>query len=485
MFLEMHTLFRLLPATLFPGLALIAALALGGCASSAGIHHDQAMHKPQTPVQPAAFAAWPQRDWWKAYQDDELDRLITAALQDNPNIVLAAKRMQKAQAYVGTARSASQPQVNGSASVIRQRLSENAFYPPPYGGSYQTLADAALNASYDLDFWGKNDSALQAALSQVAAEKAQQSAARLMVSTAVARTYFQLAAQLEQQKLAQLTLAQREQELKLIRDRIATGLDTKVELNQGQSAIAAARVELETAAEAIALTRNALAALTAQEPAAIQSVTPLLPAATIQALPQDVPVDFIGRRPDLAAARARVDAATADIAVAKAEFYPNISLSAFIGLSSFGLSKFLQLGSTVVGAGPALHLPIFDGGRLRANLQSKNADLDIAIASYNQALLEAFHDVADQITSLSSINKEFSDQQSALEAAESAYHLAKVRYQAGLSNYLSVLSAEDSVVRERSRTLNLRARRLDTDIALIKSLGGGFTAPGTQNLSQR
>lgn len=473
-------------ATLFSGLALIAVSGLGGCASSAGIRHDQTMHQPQTPVQQAAFDAWPQQDWWQAYKDGQLDRLITTALRDNPDIIIAAKRMQKAQAYAGTARSAAAPQVNGSASVIRQRLSENAFYPPPYGGSYQTLADAALNASYDLDFWGKNSSALKAALSQVDAERAQQAAARLMLSTAVARTYFQLAAQLEQQKLAQLALEQRQQELKLIKDRIATGLDSKVELNQGQGAIAAARVELEAAAESIALTRNALAALTAQEPALIQNIAPLLPDTAIQALPQDVPVDFIGRRPDLAAARARVEAASSDIAVAKAEFYPDISLSAFIGLSSFGLSRFLQLGSAVVGAGPALHLPIFDGGRLRANLQSKNADLDIAIASYNQALLEAFHDVADQITSLSTIHKQFADQQSALEAAESAYHLAKVRYRAGLANYLGVLSAEDSVLRERSRALQLRARRLDTDIALIKSLGGGFTAPGRkQDLSQK
>lgn len=455
-------------------------LSVGGCASSAGIKHDQAMRDPAALGARAAFNAWPAADWWKQLDDEKLDHLIALALRENPGMIQAAKQIEKAVAYTSSARSALAPQVTGALSISRQRLSENAFYPPPYGGSHQTLADASLNANWDLDFWGRNRSALDAALSQKRAADAEQAATRLMISVAVARTYYQLAHQLDYKVLAEQALQQREQELDLVKARLRTGLDSEVELQQAESALASAQVDLQAAQEAADLTRNALAALTAQPVQSLQSLDAELSARSPQAIPDDIPVDLLGRRPDLAAARARVDAAGANIREARAEFYPNVSLSAFIGLSSFGLSKFLELGSGTTGIGPALHLPVFDAGRLRANLRVKNADYDLAVTSYNQALLEALHDVADQMTSLKTVQRQTRDQQIALQAAERAYQLAQARYKAGLSNYLSVLSAEDGWLRERGRDLDLRARGLDLNLALIKSLGGGYAAPETK-----
>ena len=466
-------------ACLLIGCMLGVAGAVAGCASSAGIAHDQTMRDPATLGARAEFNAWPAADWWKQLNDARLDHLIEQALRENPGISQAAKQIEKAAAYADSARSALAPQVTGALSVSRQRLSENAFYPPPYGGSHQTLADASLNANWDLDFWGRNRSALDAALSQTHAAEAEQAATRLMISVAVARTYYQLAHQLDYKRLAAQALQQREQELDLVEARLRTGLDTEVELQQAESALASARVDLQAAQEAADLTRNALAALTAQPAQSLRNLDAELSTQSPQALPDDIPVDLLGRRPDLAAARARVDAAGADIRQARAEFYPNVSLSAFIGLSSFGLSKFLDLGSGTTGIGPALHLPVFDAGRLRANLRAKNADYDLAVTSYNQTLLEALHDIADQITSLKAVQRQAQDQQMALQAAEHAYQLAQVRYKAGLSNYLSVLSAEDGWLRERGRDLDLRARRLDLNLALIKSLGGGYAAPET------
>lgn len=458
----------------------IMVISLAGCISPAGIHHDEALRSPSDFGAKEGFAAWPGDDWWKRLGDPKLDQLIEQALSENPSIVQAAKRLEKASAYANASGAALRPQVSGSADVSRQRLSENAFYPPPFGGSWQNIAEGSLNASWDLDFWGRNRSALNAALSQVAAANAEQAAARLLVSTAVAHSYNQLARQMQQEDLAAKALKQREQELNLVKERVESGLDTNVELHQGESNAAAARVELEAAKEAVALTRNMLAALTVQDVQALRDLRPQSNAIDIQDVPADIPVDLIGRRSDLAAARARVEAATADIASAKAEFYPNVSLSAFVGLSSFGLSHFLALGSTVAGVGPAVHLPIFDAGRLRANLQSKNADLDIAIASYNQVLLDAIHDVADQVTSLQSVRRQVGEQQAALAAAESAYQLATLRYEAGVSNYLSVLATADAVLRERARAVDLRARQADLNIALVKSLGGGFDLDRSQ-----
>ena len=463
-------------ACLLIGFALSAA----GCASSAGITHDQAMREPAALGANTEFNAWPATDWWKQLNDEELNHLIEQALRENPGIAQAAKQIEKAAAYADSARSTLSPQVTGALSVSRQRLSENAFYPPPYGGSHQTLADASLNANWDLDFWGKNRSALDAALSRQRAADAEQAATRLMISVAVARTYYQLAHQLDYKTLAEQALQQREQELDLVEARLRTGLDSEVEQQQAQSALASAKVDLQAAQEAADLTRNALAALTAQPVQSLRSLNAELSARSPQAVPDDIPVDLLGRRPDLAAAKARIEAAGADIREAHAEFYPNVSLSAFIGLSSFGLSKFLELGSGTTGIGPALHLPVFDAGRLRANLRVKNADYDLAVTSYNQALLEALHDIADQITSLKTVQRQTQDQQIALQAAEHAYQLAQARYKAGLSNYLSVLSAEDGWLRVRGRDLDLRARGLDLNLALVKSLGGGYAAPETK-----
>jgi outer membrane protein TolC len=164
---------------------------------------------------------------------------------------------------------------------------------------------------------------------------------------------------------------------------------------------------------------------------------------------------------------------------AKASFYPNINLSAFVGLASIGLNNLVKASSEQYGIGPALTLPIFDGGRLRANLRGKNADLDAAIESYNGAVIDAVHDVADQLSSLSSVDRQQAEQSRAQAAAESAYDLATQRYKAGLGTYLTVLNAEAVVLNQRRQAADLKARALDAQIALIRALGGGYAGDTT------
>lgn len=457
---------------LLQAVVITSCLLLGACVPS--MQRDQQVLPAARLGASAQFDAWPAQDWWLAFQDPQLTRLITLALHDNPDIIQAAKRTEQASAYAGLARANTTPQLTGSASVSRQRLSENSFYPPPFAGSQQTLADAALNGSWDLDFWGKNRDALTAALSQVEAAKAEHQAAQLLVSVSVARTYYQLARLQQQKDIALQEVEQRQHILQLIQMRVSTGLDTDVELFQGKTSLPEAHAQLENIEESLALTQHALAALLAQPASTVQQLVPQVPAAAVQAVPDDVPADLLGRRPDLAAARARIEAAGALADSARAEYYPNISLTAFLGLSSFGLSNFVDIGSRVMGVGPALHLPIFDGGRLKANLKSKTVDIDLAVNSYNQVLIAAVHEVADQISSLQSLQKQTAEQKSALSAAESAYQVALVRYQGGLANYLSVLAAQDAVLRVRRNVVELNARSLDLDLALVRSLGGGF-----------
>jgi NodT family efflux transporter outer membrane factor (OMF) lipoprotein len=190
-----------------------------------------------------------------------------------------------------------------------------------------------------------------------------------------------------------------------------------------------------------------------------------------------VPADLLGRRPDLTAQRWRVEAASKDIASAKAEFYPNVNLAAFIGLQSIGGGGFLTAASRMLGAGPAVTLPIFDAGRLRGNLATKDADYDIAVEQYNQTLADAMREVVDQLASLRSLDEQKRQQADALQTAREAYDLALLRYREGLGTYLQVLSAEQPLLAQESLDADLRARQLELSINLVRALGGGFEAP--------
>ncbi|MET0335724.1 MAG: efflux transporter outer membrane subunit [Rhizobacter sp.] len=462
--------------------ALVVALAstllltLSGCASTNGIAPAAQKIDPTLvglEVQQPASAAV-DASWWQSFGDDTLSSLVARALEGNPNLKVAQARLQRAQASADVLRSADLPQVNGSFEAMRQRYTANGLVPPPIAGSIRETGTLQAGASWELDFFGRNRSALDAAIGAQHAAEADAQAARVLLASNVARGYLQLARLIEQREVAKASLQQREGVLSLIRQRVDAGLDTKVELRQGEGALPETRTQLEALDEQITLARHALAALTAQPPKALDALTPQLASIKPQALPGVVPADLLGRRADISAARWRVEAATSDVKVARAQFYPNVNLTAFVGLSSIGLDRLLKSSSEQYGAGPAIRLPIFDAGRLRANLRGKSADLDAAVESYNATLIDAVRDVADQIASLQSIARQQTEQAAAREAAESAFDIAVQRYKAGLGTYLVVLNAETGVLAQRRAAADLKARALDTQVALIRSLGGGY-----------
>ena len=469
-----------------PALGVIAVaiassvvLTLGGCASSAGIASTAQTLAPfNVGLDAAAVVPAVVIDWWRGFGDPALNSLVERALADNPSLKLAQARLARAQAAVAGARAADGPQVNGSLDATRQRFSANSIYPPPLGGGIYTLGTAQIGGAWEFDFFGRNRTAIEAAVGTQRAAQADAQAARIVLATNVARTYVQLGRLFEQREVAARALESRDETLALIRQRVQGGLDTNVELRQGEGALPETRQVIEQLDEQIALGRHALAALTAQPPNALDALTVRLASVQAVPLPAAVPADLLGRRADIAAARWRVEAATSDMKNAQAQFYPNVNLTAFVGLSSIGLDRLLKSGSEQYGAGPAIHLPIFDSGRLRANLSGKAADRDAAVESYNAAVLDAVHDVADQIGSMRFIARQQTEQVSAQAAAESAYDLATQRYKAGLGTYLTVLNAELNVLTQRRLSADLKARALDVQIALIRSLGGGYTNPG-------
>jgi len=465
---------------------LCAALALAGCVSSAGIAPEaKALDAARVGVDANAPAAAVTDRWWQAFGQSDLDTLVETALAANPNLALARSRIERATAATDAAHANAAPRVDGRLDLQRQRYSENGLVPPPIAGSIGNTGLLQLTGSWEIDFFGKNAAALGAALGTQRAAEADAQAARVLLAANVARAYFQLARLFEQRAVAERALAQREEILALIRQRVEAGLDTNVELRQGEAAVPETARQIEVIDEQIALVRHALAALTAQPPGALAALRPRLQAVHAVALPAAIPADLLGRRADIEAARERVEAATHDVAYAKTLLYPNVNLIAFAGLSSLGMSRLVNAGSEEYGAGVAIHLPIFDAGRLRANVRAKTADLDAAVDSYNAALLDAVRDVADQIASAQSVVRQLTKQAEAQARSEQAYDLALQRFRAGLGTYLTVLSAELEVLAQRRLGADLKARELDTQVALARALGGGYDAAAQAQLSNR
>jgi NodT family efflux transporter outer membrane factor (OMF) lipoprotein len=460
--------------------ALTAALALAGCANFSGIQPQSSLRSAESAglatdsTGPAFRAA---DNWWRQFGDEQLDSLVAQALEGNPSLRIAQARLARAQALTEGARANTMPQVNGSASTTRQRFTEHGLYPPPIAGSQVTTADLGLQGSWELDFFGKNQAALEAALGAARAAEADAQAARVLLTTNVARAYLQLARTNDQLAVAQRTLAQRQESLNLVGERVRAGLDTNLELRQSEGALPETRQQIEALREQATLAQHALAALTGAGNRDVVTRQPSLAQLKAMPVPTQLPSDLLGQRADIVAARWRVEAATQNVRSAKAQFYPSVNVVGLIGLSSFGLGKLLDMGSTQWSLGPAIHLPIFDAGRLRANLRGNTADLDAAIESYNASVLDAIRDTADQVASAQSIARQQTEQRDAQVSAEAAYQIAVQRYKAGLGTYLNVLAAENGVLAQRRLAVDLAGRALDTQVALIRALGGG--APGT------
>ncbi|RZJ24887.1 MAG: efflux transporter outer membrane subunit [Haliea sp.] len=461
----------------------LMATGLTGCADMSGIHSNASLRDSTSLGLPTASAsastAPVAAEWWREFGDEQLNTLVAQALQSNPNLKVAQARLARAQAVTEVADAARLPQLNGGIDLTRQKYTANGAVPAPLAGSIRESGTVQLSASWELDFFGKYSAALESALGSVRAAQADTDAARVLLASNVARSYFQIIRLNEQLQVAQRTLAQRQETLGLVRDRVNAGLDTQLELRQSEGGLPEARLQIESLQEQLALARNALAALVGQPNTPVALVPSALTALQTGATATAIPADLLGRRADISAARWRVEAASKDVANAKTQFYPNINLVAFAGFSSIGLSRLLDAGSQQWGVGPALRLPIFDAGRLRANLRGKSADLDGAVESYNAAVIDAVRDVADQVASSQAITRQQAEQRAAQTAAEGAYEIAVQRYKAGLGNYLYVLTAETSVLNQRRQAVDLAARALDTRVGLMRALGGGYAAEAT------
>jgi NodT family efflux transporter outer membrane factor (OMF) lipoprotein len=459
---------------------LAPILALGACATLPADAPARQAKAPSAYASAQSLAGphgdWPADSWWTTYGDSQLDALMQEALSGSPTLAAAQARVRRAEAAAGQARARELPSLTANASVQEQKQSYNNGIPAmfvPQG--YNDYARATLDFNWELDFWGKNRAAVAAAVSESRAAQADAAEARLMLSTNVAGAYADLARLYAERDVAERSVALQRETSGLVRSRVANGLDTLGEQRQSEAEPLQAQADLAATDEQIALTRNRLAALLGAGPDRGLSIArPTAAALKPIGLPAELAAHLVGRRPDVTAARWRAEAATQRIRGAKAAFYPDINLAAFIGLQSLHLSALTDHGSDVGGVGPAVSLPIFEGGRLRAGLRGAEADRDAAVASYDAAVTEAFRQVADVVASSRALRAQLSDSQAALAASEDAYRIAKLRYQGGLSTYPSVLLAEQGTLRRQRIVADLQARALALDVALVRALGGGF-----------
>jgi NodT family efflux transporter outer membrane factor (OMF) lipoprotein len=478
--------------------AAVTALTLAGCVNYSGIKTDKQIEQPQNLEAnrsvPSEGGQWPAIDWPQQFGDPQLPQLVDEALAGNPTIAQAQARIAKASSYIESSRAALSPKANAQYSWSRELFSANSIYPPPFGGTWYSENNALASASYDLDLWGKNHARLDAAVSQQKAAEADMQQARVTLAASVAQTYNQLALLYALRDVSKREIANRMDVGRIANGRVTAGLDTNVEVRTAEGNVATSQTNLSELDGEITTTRYQLGALLGKGPdRGLQITNPVLNTRLDVTLPDNVPADLIARRPDIVAARWQVEAATSDIKEAKAEFFPDINLTAAAGFDAFGWGRFLTSSSRQISASPAIHLPIFDAGALRAQLKGRNADFDLDVANYNQTLINALNDVATQIASIRSVDRQSSDAQRALDASTHAYQLAVIRYKAGLSQQLQVLTADSNRLSNEQTVVSLKMKRRDLQFGLIKALGGGFNAgdmnlaidgPGSQKESQ-
>ncbi|MHA6203169.1 efflux transporter outer membrane subunit [Dyella soli] len=463
-------------------LAGAIALAVAGCAIPARLDHPPIRDDvPLAGLQVPAGAGWPEAEWWRQYNDPQLDALMTQAMKGSPDLEQARARVDAAQQSIRIAAAQAGLTVGGNAQFQRQRLSETGLIPPKFlGFTWYNQADLGVQAQYDFDWWGKQRAAIEAAVDQAHMAEAQHSAAALSIQGSVADTYFGWLADEARLAVARDAVANQEQLAHLAGLRVRQGVDLPDTAQTATAQLAASR-ELQVALEGSAKIRlAALASLLGVSPSELPPLQPRPLPALGNGLPDNVGVDLIARRPDIAASRWQVESALRQTDVARAEFFPDISISAMAGLSSIDMDKFLSAGSRVFALAPALHLPIFTNGLLKANYGVSKAQLDAAVAQYNSTVLGAARDVATQSLTAQQIAGRRTEQATQVAADQRLLASAQARSRQGVRDIRESLGARAQLLQQRDTAINLQAQALSTDIALIKALGGGYraAAPG-------
>jgi outer membrane protein, multidrug efflux system len=456
-------------------LGALTLAVLAGCANLAPSYDRPAAPVPAT--FPAADAAGPSdatRPWRRQFDDPRLVQAIELALAHNRDLRVATLTVEQARAQYRVQDAAGLPTLvaTGGGNASRTPAALSATGQAVTAHSYS----ATLGVSaYELDFFGRVRNLDEQALAQFLSTQAAQQATQITVVAAVAQTWLGWAADLQRLVLAEQLLDSHRRTVELTERRVAAGADSALTLRQQQSSRESARGDVARLRAQVAQDRQALALLLGTEVPDALAPAPLDPAAEPAGTPlaAGLPSELLLRRPDLLRSEQQLKAATANIGVARAAFYPRITLTATAGSASPELSGLFKSGSGAWSFAPQVSLPIFDGGANRANLDAATAARDIALARYEQAIQVAFREVADALVVRASLQERLAAQQALVEASASALELSRARFQRGADSWLQVLDAQRSFDAARQGLIDLRQSQVDNGITLYKVLGGG------------
>ena len=472
---------------------VLLAMSLAGCANysgltTEGVSLDAKSLKAGQSLGGVTLspAAWPKSDWWKSLGDPQLDGLIREALHDSPDMQIASARAHQASAAAYAADAARMPTLDASGSVSRSRLSRSQD-PRGQGDNYSTLRSLTGNFNYTFDLWGGQRDTWEAALGQARAAEIDRQAAQLTLAADVARAYSDLGQAHIVHDLADEDLKRTRQMLELSQKRLSSGIDSQYQYQQTESLEASSEASLIDAEKNLQSAKIALAVLLGKGPDRGNEIArPKVLQASAVALPSVLPAELLGRRPDLVAARWRVAAEARGIEAAKADFYPNVDLLGGLGRSAVqgGVQDFLRYDKLTWGLGPALSLPVYDGGLRRGRLAEAGAGYDLAVQGYNQALVQAIKGVADALVRLKSLREQQHLVAESVDQAQHAFDLAQLARQRGLTDQRAVLEAQPALLQAQRQQQRVRAARLVAQADLLLQLGGGVL-PGASGPQPR
>lgn len=440
-----------------------------------------------------ALGEWPSREWWEVFEDPQLSGLIEKAIKESPSIKKVEAKLIFAEQNAKKVRASLFPTLSGDYNENWQYFSKNGFVRDfyPITGGVQVPAkvnqiDLSLNFFYEFDFWGRNRKMYKAALGEAKAQLAERIQAELTLSTLVAFSYFQLQSHRAELALYKTILENWKTSYDLILQKEVAGVSNRISVLDVAKEIYAAEEKVSESQKNIEIDLYVLKALAAQGPDSQLEVheAPLYFTRSI-ALPKHLGADLLARRADLMAMIWRAEAASREIGVAKTDFYPNINLAALVGVESLQFPTLFQWSSRTGALQPAIHLPIFTGGKLSANLSSKIAKYNEAVQTYNEGLLEASKEVATELSTLYSLHDQVGMQNKLVGSRVEKESLSLERFEKGIDDYLEFLLSRTERARAEIHKVELQSMHLLSVVRLIKSLGGGYHADEIPSLMRK
>jgi NodT family efflux transporter outer membrane factor (OMF) lipoprotein len=410
------------------------------------------------------------------FTDPQLQQLISVALIDAPDMLSAKARLMRARQIAKGAYSTLWPSAGLNGYVDKQHFSFHGVVPPPLNelifNNLQS-ADIALNFNYEVDFWGKNRANVATRLSEAFAAQMDLAETRLILSSAVARTYFELQNNLIQLRLAKENVKLQQEMSDIVLDRAKQGIESDIPVKTALADTQTALLSVENYKRAEMLSRNQLAVLLGKNPFNTQIEPKKFSYSSKQlTLPALIPANLLAQRPDIVAARALTQAAAYQIKVAKTAFYPNINLRGILSSQSLYFSQFFNVSFQTDSIRAAVDLPIFDAGARRANLGVKRTEFDLAVNQYNQTILNALKQVTDQIAALRTLNQQVLSQSKAFHTTETNYTLFHSRYKQGIIDYAQLIEIKQLLLQQQAMLYTLQTQQKQAFVALLAALGG-------------